>query len=203
MRGCRRIALLCALLPWLLHAAAPRRPAQPLPSRDPRDPARGSDFDRVYSGVVSLTTENIYSFNYTSQPGQVRLSLCSLDSQELARSQSPVAALGPLGVDLGSPQGPADPCSLFPSKQSLPCPGLPHPPATGLGDYSGSSPTFPGRVPWHFGALQRRGFPAPSVAPGPLLGLSLGNSRFLWLRRERTSPLFFISRGRRNLISFG
>ncbi|XP_035963068.1 SID1 transmembrane family member 1 isoform X3 [Halichoerus grypus] len=71
MRGCRRIALLCALLPWLLHAAAPRRPAQPLPSRDPRDPARGSDFDRVYSGVVSLTTENIYSFNYTSQPGQV------------------------------------------------------------------------------------------------------------------------------------
>ncbi|XP_021548082.1 SID1 transmembrane family member 1 isoform X4 [Neomonachus schauinslandi] len=71
MRGCPRIALLCALLPWLLHAAAPRRPAQPLPSRDPRDPARGSDFDRVYSGVVSLTTENIYSFNYTSQPGQV------------------------------------------------------------------------------------------------------------------------------------
>ncbi|XP_030890294.1 LOW QUALITY PROTEIN: SID1 transmembrane family member 1 [Leptonychotes weddellii] len=71
MRGCPRIALLCALLPWLLHAAAPRRPAQPLPSRDRRDPARGSDFDRVYSGVVSLTTENIYSFNYTSQPGQV------------------------------------------------------------------------------------------------------------------------------------
>ncbi|XP_058587366.1 SID1 transmembrane family member 1 isoform X3 [Neofelis nebulosa] len=71
MRGCPRLALLCALLPWLLRAAAPRRPAQPLARGDPRDPARGADFDRVYSGVVSLSTENIYSFNYTSQPGQV------------------------------------------------------------------------------------------------------------------------------------
>ncbi|XP_025730249.1 SID1 transmembrane family member 1 isoform X8 [Callorhinus ursinus] len=71
MRDCPRLALLCALLPWLLHAAAPRRPAQPLPSRNPRDLARGFDFDRVYSGVVSLTKENTYSFNYTSQPGQV------------------------------------------------------------------------------------------------------------------------------------
>ncbi|XP_004414858.1 PREDICTED: SID1 transmembrane family member 1 isoform X2 [Odobenus rosmarus divergens] len=71
MRDCPRLALLCALLPWLLHAATPRRPAQPLRSRDPRDLARGSDFDRVYSGVVSLTKENTYSFNYTSQPGQV------------------------------------------------------------------------------------------------------------------------------------
>ncbi|XP_034514531.1 SID1 transmembrane family member 1 isoform X3 [Ailuropoda melanoleuca] len=71
MRDCPRLALLCALLPWLLRAAAPRRPAPPLPVRDPRDPARGADFDRVYSGVVSLSTENIYSFNYTSQPGQV------------------------------------------------------------------------------------------------------------------------------------
>ncbi|XP_032204544.1 SID1 transmembrane family member 1 isoform X5 [Mustela erminea] len=71
MRSCPRLALLCALLPWLLRAAAPRRPAQALPRRDPRDPARGADFDRVYSGVVSLSTENIYSFNYTSQPGQV------------------------------------------------------------------------------------------------------------------------------------
>lgn len=72
MRSCAGLALLCALLPWLLRAAAPGRPAQPLPRRDPRDPARGADFDRVYSGVVSLSTENIYSFNYTSQPGQVR-----------------------------------------------------------------------------------------------------------------------------------
>ncbi|XP_045859123.1 SID1 transmembrane family member 1 isoform X2 [Meles meles] len=71
MRSCPRLALLCALLPWLVRAAAPRRPAQPVPRRDPRDPARGADFDRVYSGVVSLSTENIYSFNYTSQPGQV------------------------------------------------------------------------------------------------------------------------------------
>ncbi|XP_062032774.1 SID1 transmembrane family member 1 isoform X5 [Lepus europaeus] len=63
MRGCQWLALLCAL-PWLLRAAAkPRMPA--------RDPARGADFDHVYSGVVSLSTENIYSFNYTSQPGQV------------------------------------------------------------------------------------------------------------------------------------
>ncbi|KAM9224439.1 SID1 transmembrane family member 1 isoform 2-T2 [Dugong dugon] len=70
-----RLALLCAL-PWLLLAAAPRRPAQPAaqplaPRREPRDLSRGADFDRVYSGVVSLSTENIYSFNYTSQPGQV------------------------------------------------------------------------------------------------------------------------------------
>ncbi|XP_040340466.1 SID1 transmembrane family member 1 isoform X3 [Herpailurus yagouaroundi] len=71
MRGCPRLALLCALLPWLLRATAPPRPAQPLARGDPRDPARGADFDRVYSGVVSLSTENIYSFNYTSQPGQV------------------------------------------------------------------------------------------------------------------------------------
>nr|XP_045004020.1 SID1 transmembrane family member 1 isoform X1 [Jaculus jaculus] len=72
MRGCGWLALLGAL-PWLLRAAAPRRPA-PSPSRPAaprRDPARGADFDRVYSGVVSLSTENVYSFNYTSQPGQV------------------------------------------------------------------------------------------------------------------------------------
>ncbi|KAL4678189.1 hypothetical protein H8959_020863 [Pygathrix nigripes] len=75
MRGCPRLALLCAL-PWLLLAASPGHPAkspgQPLaPRRDPLDPARGADFDHVYSGVVNLSTENIYSFNYTSQPGQV------------------------------------------------------------------------------------------------------------------------------------
>uniref|UniRef100_A0A8I3Q2V3 SID1 transmembrane family member 1 n=2 Tax=Canis lupus familiaris TaxID=9615 RepID=A0A8I3Q2V3_CANLF len=66
MRGGPGLALLGALLPWLSGAAGP-----PAPRRDPRDPARGADFDRVYGGVVSLSTENIYSFNYTSQPGQV------------------------------------------------------------------------------------------------------------------------------------
>ncbi|XP_057402035.1 SID1 transmembrane family member 1 isoform X3 [Balaenoptera acutorostrata] len=72
MRGCTQLcALLCAL-PWLLPPAAPGLPAQPLARRrDPRDPARGAEFDRIYNGVVSLSTENIYSFNYTSQPGQV------------------------------------------------------------------------------------------------------------------------------------
>uniref|UniRef100_A0A8D2B7E2 SID1 transmembrane family member 1 n=1 Tax=Sciurus vulgaris TaxID=55149 RepID=A0A8D2B7E2_SCIVU len=75
MRCCQRLALLCAL-PWLLRAAAPGHPAKPLtqsaaPRRAPRDPARGADFDHVYSGVVNLSTENIYSFNYTNQPGQV------------------------------------------------------------------------------------------------------------------------------------
>ncbi|XP_063081058.1 SID1 transmembrane family member 1 isoform X3 [Cavia porcellus] len=75
MPGCPRLALLCAL-PWLLRAAAPRRPAEaptrtPALGRYPRDPARGADFDRVYSGVVNLSTESIYSFSYTSRPGQV------------------------------------------------------------------------------------------------------------------------------------
>ncbi|XP_043330798.1 SID1 transmembrane family member 1 isoform X3 [Cervus canadensis] len=71
MHGCTRLALLCAL-PWLLPAVAPGRPAPPAGlRRDPRNPARGAEFDRIYSGVVSLPTENIYSFNYTSQPGQV------------------------------------------------------------------------------------------------------------------------------------
>ncbi|KAM5336165.1 SID1 transmembrane family member 1 isoform 2-T2 [Glossophaga mutica] len=74
MPGSPRLALLCALLcalPWLPRAAAPPSPAQPpAQRRDPQDPARGADFDRVYSGVVNLSTETIYAFNYTSQPGQ-------------------------------------------------------------------------------------------------------------------------------------
>ncbi|KAM4863112.1 SID1 transmembrane family member 1 isoform 4-T4 [Urocitellus parryii] len=79
MRSCQRLTLLCALLcalPWLLWAVAAGRPAKP-PTQSaalrgaPSDPARGADFDHVYSGVVNISTENIYSFNYTSQPGQV------------------------------------------------------------------------------------------------------------------------------------
>nr|XP_027791855.1 SID1 transmembrane family member 1 isoform X2 [Marmota flaviventris] len=75
MRACQRHTLLCAL-PWLLWAVAPGLPAKP-PTQSaalrgaPSDPARGADFNHVYSGVVNLSTENIYSFNYTSQPGQV------------------------------------------------------------------------------------------------------------------------------------
>ncbi|XP_049641807.1 SID1 transmembrane family member 1 [Suncus etruscus] len=74
MQSCRTLAPLCALLPWLLRvvATAPSPPGPPLERRRvPRDPARGADFDRVYSGVVNLSLENIYSFNYTSLPGQV------------------------------------------------------------------------------------------------------------------------------------
>ncbi|XP_013207293.1 SID1 transmembrane family member 1 [Microtus ochrogaster] len=75
MLGCPRLALLCAL-PWLLRAAVPGHPAEPFAQstellRDPRDPARAADFDHVYNGVVNLSTEHIYSFNYTSHPGQV------------------------------------------------------------------------------------------------------------------------------------
>ncbi|KAM9032145.1 SID1 transmembrane family member 1 isoform 3-T4 [Sarcophilus harrisii] len=68
-------------LPWLL-AAVPQLPppygGQPrsFPRAQTRsgrsqDSARGADFDRVYSGVVNLSTEEIYSFNYTSKPGKV------------------------------------------------------------------------------------------------------------------------------------
>lgn len=75
MRGCPRLALLC-VLSWLLRAAGKPPASAPTPRRADRDPARGADFDHVYSGVVSLSIENIYSFNYTSQPGQVRRAPC-------------------------------------------------------------------------------------------------------------------------------
>ncbi|XP_056649461.1 SID1 transmembrane family member 1 isoform X2 [Monodelphis domestica] len=80
MRGSSGLALLYGL-PWLL-AAVPQLPppsggqlrsfsrAQARSGRF-QDTARGADFDRVYSGVVNLSTEEIYSFNYTSKPGQV------------------------------------------------------------------------------------------------------------------------------------
>nr|XP_020862796.1 SID1 transmembrane family member 1 isoform X1 [Phascolarctos cinereus] len=80
MRGSLGLALLHAF-PWLL-AAVPQLPppygGQPksFPQARTRsgrsqDTARGADFDRVYSGVVNLSTEEIYSFNYTSKPEQV------------------------------------------------------------------------------------------------------------------------------------
>uniref|UniRef100_A0A4X2L4B2 SID1 transmembrane family member 1 n=1 Tax=Vombatus ursinus TaxID=29139 RepID=A0A4X2L4B2_VOMUR len=80
MRGSLGLAQLYAL-PWLL-AAVPQLPppygGQPRSfpwartrSGRSQDTARGADFDRVYSGVVNLSTEEIYSFNYTSKPEQV------------------------------------------------------------------------------------------------------------------------------------
>ncbi|XP_074070632.1 SID1 transmembrane family member 1 isoform X1 [Macrotis lagotis] len=80
MRGSAGLALLYGL-PWLL-AAAPQLPrpygGQPRGfsrarsrSGGSQDSARGADFDRAYSGVVNLSTEEIYSFNYTTKPGQV------------------------------------------------------------------------------------------------------------------------------------
>lgn len=103
MLDCLRLALLCAL-PWLLRAAVPGHQEEPLAKsaelrRDPRDPARGADFDRVYSGVVSLSTENIYSFNHTSHPGQVRRSLPRLTTPppQLPRSRSPLDTSGCAG----------------------------------------------------------------------------------------------------------
>uniref|UniRef100_A0A8C3XLJ5 SID1 transmembrane family member 1 n=1 Tax=Chelydra serpentina TaxID=8475 RepID=A0A8C3XLJ5_CHESE len=68
MRG---FALLCAL-PWLLgvlpqelQAGAGGRSSRPTPTK-------AADFDRVYAGTVNINREEIYSFNYTSKPGQVR-----------------------------------------------------------------------------------------------------------------------------------
>lgn len=174
MPGCPRLALVCAL-PWLLRAAAPASPAQPLAQRrDPRDPARGADFDHVYSGVVNLSTENIYSFSYTSHPGQVRHSLPWLGSQELARSHSPVAALGPLGIDLRRPQD-WGPLALF-LVQSNHCPaGTAASSATGPGNNSASFRASPGLVPGISG-FPRHWFPAWSAGPVNLVGLSLGKS---------------------------
>ncbi|KAM9173514.1 SID1 transmembrane family member 1 isoform 1-T1 [Pangshura tecta] len=62
-------ALLCAL-PWLLGgllqagAGAGGRSSRPTPSK-------AADFDRVYVGAVNINREELYSFNYTSKPGQV------------------------------------------------------------------------------------------------------------------------------------
>uniref|UniRef100_A0A8C4XXB9 SID1 transmembrane family member 1 n=1 Tax=Gopherus evgoodei TaxID=1825980 RepID=A0A8C4XXB9_9SAUR len=63
-------ALLCGL-PWLLgvlpqalQAGAGGRSSRPTPTKE-------ADFDRVYAGTVNINREELYSFNYTSKPGQV------------------------------------------------------------------------------------------------------------------------------------
>lgn len=129
MRGCPRLALLCAL-PWLLRAAAPGHPALPLAPR--RDPSRGADFGRLYSGVVSLSTENIYSFNYTSQPGQVRHLLPSLDTQELDRYQPRRCSASP-GHGPRETSGARRPSSSVPFKAITALLELSHPPQPAWG----------------------------------------------------------------------
>ncbi|XP_024058195.1 SID1 transmembrane family member 1 isoform X2 [Terrapene carolina triunguis] len=58
MSGSAGFALLCGL-PWLLGVSS--RPT----------PTKAADFDRIYAGTVNINREEIYSFNYTSKPGQV------------------------------------------------------------------------------------------------------------------------------------
>ncbi|XP_068925986.1 SID1 transmembrane family member 1 isoform X2 [Petaurus breviceps papuanus] len=80
MRGSLGLAVFYGL-PWLLasvpqlsppYGGQPRSfPRARTRSGRSQDTARGADFDRVYSGVVNLSTEEIYSFNYTSKPEQV------------------------------------------------------------------------------------------------------------------------------------
>lgn len=142
MLDCPRLALLCAL-PWLLRAAVPGHGAEPLKRsaelpRNPRDPARGADFDRVYSGVVSLSTENIYSFNHTSHPGQVRSSLPRLTPTfEIAEPPPRYLQV------LGRLQGTRKPSLyLSPLRQSLPCPSL----GSSFGHRSASPRAHPGLV---------------------------------------------------------
>lgn len=188
MRGCTGLALLCAL-PWLLPLVAPGRPAPPATlRRDPRNPARGAEFDRIYSGVVSLPTENIYSFNYTSQPGQVRHWL-----PRAPRNLPDLRAPPLLWISGESTSGDlGDHGTLVPFPlQSSHCPSC-RILASGLGDNS-VPPPRPGRG--HYWALQGRRFPAPSAGLGPLTGPSLGRSQFLKRRRKMTTPLFPSPRG--------
>lgn len=185
MPGCPRLALLCAL-PWLLRTAAPGSPAPPLARRDPHDPARGADFDRVYSGVVNLSTENIYSFSYTSQPGQVRSSPPSLDSQQLARPRRPSLLWVVWEVTSGDLRdwGPLAPFLIHsnhcqPSRASS---------ATGLGNNSASFPASPGLAAGISG-LSQAPIPARSAGPVRLPDLSLGKSQCLGSRRARAATL--------------
>lgn len=190
MRGCTRLALLCAL-PWLLPLVAPGRPAPP-PAlrRDPRNPARGAQFDRIYSGVVSLPTENIYSFNYTSQPGQVRHSLPALPGT--CPTSEPRRCSGSPRSRPRETSGTMKPSFPFSFKAVTARAAASS--ATGLGTTPPPfAPPRPGRG--HYWALQGRRFPAPSAGLGPLSGPSLGKLQFLKLRRKMTTPLFPSSRG--------
>ena len=173
MRGCTRLALLCAL-PWLLPLVAPGRPAPP-PAlrRDPRNPARGAQFDRIYSGVVSLPTENIYSFNYTSQPGQVRHSLPALPGT--CPTSEPRRCSGSPRSRPRETSGTMKPSFPFSFKAVTARAAASS--ATGLGTTPPPlAPPRPGRG--HYWALQGRRFPAPSAGLGPLSGPSLGSHNF-------------------------
>ncbi|XP_067402078.1 SID1 transmembrane family member 1 isoform X2 [Emydura macquarii macquarii] len=63
-------ARLCGVS-WLLGALSLELQPGPDTSRRPAAAARAAEFDRVYTGSVSISREAIYAFNRTSQPGQV------------------------------------------------------------------------------------------------------------------------------------
>ncbi|KAH1186255.1 hypothetical protein KIL84_019004 [Mauremys mutica] len=63
-------ALLCGL-PWLLGVLPPALPAGAGGRSSRPTPTKAAVFDRVYAGTVNINREELYSFNYTSKPGQV------------------------------------------------------------------------------------------------------------------------------------
>ncbi|XP_065262505.1 SID1 transmembrane family member 1 [Emys orbicularis] len=70
MSGSACFALLCGL-PWLL-GVLPQELQTGAGGRSSRPtPTKAADFDRIYAGTVNINREEIYSFNYTSKPGQV------------------------------------------------------------------------------------------------------------------------------------
>nr|XP_005292774.1 SID1 transmembrane family member 1 isoform X1 [Chrysemys picta bellii] len=70
MSGSAGFALLCGL-PWLL-GVLPQELQTGAGGRSSRPtPTKAADFDRIYAGTVNINREEIYSFNYTSKPGQV------------------------------------------------------------------------------------------------------------------------------------
>ena len=198
MRGCTRLALLCAL-PWLLPLVAPGRPAPPAAlRRDPRNPARGAEFDRIYSGVVSLPTENIYSFNYTSQPGQVRHWL-----PRAPRNLPDLRAPPLLWISGESTSGDlGDHGTLVPFPfQSSHCPSC-RILATGLGDNSASPPASPA---WSRALLGFAGAPVPRTVCGsrsPVRPFSREVTIFKAEKKNDHTSVPKLPWGR-NLISFG